>query len=119
MVDPTVCHIPPVTPKNQPQPVNIPSIPPAQPDLQSLVHTVNTMRQVLQTITNQITTVNNTGGTISSPSAPGSFTESKRVTETVRVFQNGDKTSENWVDVEQTNQLIMKAGKQTWTYNRG
>ncbi len=118
MADPTVCHIPPVVPKTQPSPVNIPSIPPAEANIPSLQNTVNQMRNVIQILVGQQgqrgLPGQNAGGAL------GQFTETHRVTETVRVFQNNDKTSDNWVDVEQTNQLVMsnKATKQTWTYNR-
>jgi hypothetical protein len=119
MVDPTVCHIPPVVPSTQPSPINIPSIPPAEANIPSLQNTVNAMRQALQILLGQ----QGVQGTPGQPgrnaqSATGQFTESHRVTEVVRVFNPDDPTQ--FVDVERTNQLIMgnKATKQTWTYNR-
>lgn len=118
MVDPTVCHIPPVAPTVQPSPVNIPSIPPAEANIPSLQNTVNVMRQALQILLGQQGFQGPQGRAGVNASAAGQFTETKRVTETVRVFNPDDNTQ--FVDVERTNQLVMtnKATKQTWTYNR-
>ncbi len=126
MVDPTVCHIPPVQP-NAPKPtVNLPSIPLAQPNLASLTAAVNAMRQNLIFLTGQRGAQGprgTSGSSSGSKSEPARWTEQSRVEETVRVFQNNDKTSPNWVDVKQVNKLVMKDGitgeSWTWDRNRG
>jgi hypothetical protein len=119
MANPTVCHIPPVVPAQNPSPVNIPSIPVADATVQSLQNTVNVMRQVLQLLLGQQGFQGPPGQPgRNAQSATGQFTETKRVTEVVRVFNPDDNTQ--FVDVERTNQLVMsnKATKQTWVYNR-
>ncbi len=98
-----VCHIPPVKPDTlQPKPHNMPSIPPAQPNLQSLTNTVNTMRTLL----------------IQLLSRKAVWVETGRVTELVRVFNPNDHTQ--YVDVERINQLVMadKVTGQVWEWNR-
>lgn len=116
-----VCHVPPSTPAITPQPgpANIASVPPAGPSIASLVATVNALRQVVQQITGQSGVINNFT-TQPSKSKPARWVEDARVVETERVFQNGDKTSQNWVDVERINSLTMKDGVtgETWRWDR-
>lgn len=113
-----VCHIPPVNPATQqPGPKDIPAIPPpAQATLQSLQHTVNQLRQIIIQLTGQ---QGPPGQNAKSP-PPGSFVQSKIVTKTVRIFQNNDPTSENWIDVERVNSLVLNnnSTKAIWTYTR-
>lgn len=117
-----VCHIAPTTSIEQPAPVNMPGIPPALPNLQSLTHTVNAMRQVIMIMSGQ-------QGSQGRPGAPGSnggnnnakaaWTELKRSTEKVKI-KNKDDPSQ-FVEVERINRLEMKnAGTgQTWVWERG
>lgn len=117
-----ICHIPPESVAVEPHPVNLPGIPPAQPNIQSLVQTVNTMRQVLLYITGQ-------QGPRGPQGAPGNnakaqkarWVEASRNTVKVRVFQNNDKSSPNWVDIEQINGLKMTDGitGESWSWSRG
>lgn len=121
MTDAPVCHIPPVEPSTQPTPQNLPGIPLASPNLQSLTHTVNAMRQVIMIMSGQM-------GVQGRPGAPGkdgkntdakaTWTERNRSTEKVKIFNPSDKTQ--FVEVERINQLEMrnKDTGQTWTWHR-
>lgn len=119
-----VCHIAPKTVFTEKVPVPIPAVPPpAQATLQSLQQTVNTLRQIIIIITGQ---QGNNGqpqprfGSISTQAQPGgSFAQTSVTTKTKRIFQNNDKNSSNWVDVEYVAQLKMgnNSTKSTWTYN--
>jgi hypothetical protein len=126
-----VCHIPPANTPGDPQPQNMPGIPgPVSPPTgnngqaafnAAIAALLNAMRLLLLQLANQ-TGTKGQGGSISSPKSNNKarWTESNRVTTTVRVFQNNDKTSNNWVDVEQINSLTMKdsvTGSQ-WTWKR-
>src|SRR5258708_4929371 len=101
-----VCHIPPKQPPDDRQPVNIPAIPLAQPNLQSLTDTVNRMRTAILMLTGQSGSAGQNSSGFKTKETPKStqWVEQGRVTENVRVFQNNDKTSDNWVDVERLNQ---------------
>lgn len=116
-----VCHIPPANPSTpQPSPKDIPAIPPpAQATLQSLQSTVNQLRQIIIQLTGQQGPPGAPGANAKS-TPPGSFVQAKIVTKTVRIFQNNDPTSQNWVDVERVNSLVMNnnSTKATWTYTR-
>lgn len=124
-----VCHIPPTNQVGNPQPKNLPGIPGpisppgstgnAQQDAfnQALAALLNYILQLLRELANQ-----NPGQTNNAVPKPSKSTwnEVSRVTSKVRVFQNNDPTSQNWVDVEQINQLTMgnkKTGDQ-WTWKR-
>lgn len=116
-----VCHIPPTTTTDQPHPVNMPAIPPAQPNLQSLVNTVNAMRQTIIILMGQQGAQGRAGAAGKDSSAKGTWSESSRVTSKVKIYQNNDKSTGNFVEVEQINKLTMtnKDTKQTWTWQRG
>ena len=125
MADGPVCLIPPVQPPpGRDAPLNIPAIPPAAPTIQSLVQTVNTMRQVVHILAGQQGTQGRQGfqGTQGNTgnSAKGTWNEVNRTTEKVKIYQNNDKTSENWVEVEQINSLTMnnKDTGQRWSWRR-
>jgi hypothetical protein len=115
-----ICHIPPVTTTTQPGPVNLPSIPPAQPNLASLAATVNAMRQVIMILVGDQGAQGRPGANGKDANAKGQWSETKRVTQTVKVYQNNDPSTGNFVEVQQINQLVMgnKATGQTWTWNR-
>lgn len=118
-----ICHVPPVTPTSQPSPLDLPAIPPAQANLQSLAASVNAMRQMLLIITGQ-------QGTQGRPGAPGAkgqdanakgqWTEHSRTTSKVKIYQNNDPSTGNFVEVEQMNTLTMgnKDTGQTWKWSR-
>lgn len=126
-----VCHIPPVNQPANPQPQNMPGIPgPVSPPTNSnaasqaafnaaIASLLNAMRMLLLQLANQQGITGQTNNA-TSKNQKGRWSESNRVTEKVRVFQNNDQTSPNWVDVEQINSLTMKdsvTGSQ-WTWNR-
>jgi hypothetical protein len=114
-----ICHIPPETTTTQPGPQSLPAIPVAQPNVQSLTAAVNAMRQLLIIYLGQQRGPNST---ISSPrNNSGSWQETNRVTEKVKIYQNNDPTTGNFVEVEQINSLTMtqKSSGQKWTWQRG
>lgn len=116
-----VCHIPPQTiTTEQPPPLNLPSIPPAGPTLQSLTATVNAMRQVILFLSGQRGPQGAQGaqGKPAKKDPPQRWTESARTVETVRVFDPND--SSVYVDVERINNLTMKDGVtgEVWTWDR-
>ncbi|SRR6266404_4018500 len=120
-----VCHIPPKQPTDNRQPLNIPAIPLAQPNLQSLTDTVNRMRAAIMMLTGQSGSAGQNAfsgafRTKQDDSKKVQWVEQGRVTENVRIFQNNDKTSDNWVDVERLNQLTMhdKNTGQVWRWDR-
>lgn len=116
-----VCHIPPANTTAKPQPVDIPGVgPPAQPTLQSLQQTVNNLRQIIMFITGQQGPAGQNGS--NAKSKPARWVEDKpsRVTNTVRVFQNNDTTSKNFVDIETIDGVTMKDGVtgESWKWTR-
>lgn len=120
MTDP-VCHIPPVVPKSITTPNNLPSIPLAQPNIASLVSTVNQMRQLIQIISGQLPTMPGPqGGFNTKPDKDkkGTWVEQSREVETVKVYNPDDK--EQFVEIERVNRLVMnnKDTGQRWTWER-
>lgn len=118
----SVCHIPPRTITTQPSPVDLPSVPPAQPNLASLTATVNGLRQLVLILAGQQGTQGPAGrpGKDGKPKSdpPTRWAESTRVVETVRIFSPSDKTV--YVDVERINRLVMSdaATKELWSWDR-
>ena len=120
-----VCHIPPANTPGNSQPQNMPGLPGpvSANDPNSMANLLNAMRLAMLALLNQLNDNNKGQGGFNrrpDPSKKPSWTEVNRVTETVRVFQNNDKTSGNWVDVEQINSLTMQ-NKQTgdqWKWKR-
>lgn len=118
-----ICHIPPATTViEQPAPLSIASVPPAQPTLQSLVSTVNQMRQVIMQLTGQQGARGPSGqagaaGAAAASSKPTDFTQKSIQTSKVKIYQNNDPTTGNFVEVEVVNNLVMsnKNGA-SWTY---
>jgi hypothetical protein len=120
-----VCHIPPPNTPGNPQPRNMPGIPgpvgtgSSQADINALL---NALRQALLTLLGMLNNNNNATGTITSPkpSKPAQWNETNRVTSTVKIFQNNDPTSPNFVEVEQINSLTMtdKSTGNTWVWKR-
>lgn len=116
-----VCHIPPkVITTPQPAPLNLPSIPPAGPTLDSLMHTVNAMRQVIIILSGQRGAQGAQGaqGAAAKKTPPVRWSEAARTVETVRIFDPNDHTV--FVDVERINNLTMKDGVtgEQWTWDR-
>lgn len=117
---PPICHVPPVTPQTQPGPVSLQSIPPAQPNIASLVATVNAMRQTIIFLSGQQGRRGQQGAPGNSQkSPPARWTEAGRTTEKVKVYNPDDKTQ--FVEVERINSLQMKDGitGESWSWNRG
>lgn len=118
MTDP-VCHIPPITTINQPGPTALPAIPPPAPNVQSLLATVQALRQIILIITGQQGQQGQQGA--AGKNAPsGSWKQAAPVTEVVRIFQNNDPSSGNWVDVQRINrqEFDNAASKQTLVFVR-
>lgn len=121
-----VCHLPPEATPGKPQPQNMPGLPgPANPnDLNSIVNLLNAIRTMLMQIADMQKSGNNTGVTnnfITQPDKkPAQWIEVNRQVQKVRVYQNNDKTSPNYVDVEQINQLTMQDRKTgaLWRWHR-
>jgi hypothetical protein len=116
-----ICHIPAEVVTNQPGPQNLPAIPPATANLQSLMHTVNALRQVVMFISGQQGPRGPQGAPgNNAKSKPARWTENSRTTTTVRIYQNNDKSSPNFVDVEQINGLTMQDGitGESWNWSR-
>lgn len=118
-----VCHIPPDTTVDQPDPLNLPGIPPPDATVEGLLATVNAMRQTILIITGQQGVQGprgQAGPRGKDTSAKGQWTENKanRVTAKVKVYSKTDPTQ--FVEVEQVNQIEMvnKDTKQTWKWQR-
>lgn len=117
-----VCHIPPEN-ASIPQPGvrNLPGIPIAT-DLRSLYAAVNAMRQTILIITNQQdTTGANNFSVKPDPNAKKQqWLEVSRVVEKVKVYQNNDPSTGNFVEIERINKLTMgdKNTGQQWTWDR-
>ncbi len=126
-----VCHISTGSvPIKQPRATLLPSVP-AAVDLPSALAAINALKLLIQMISGQQGNVGpranpagllGGGGAASAGAAGqdgqkgkeskdptgGRFIEdrSKRVTKKIRIFQNNDKKSENWVDIAQINKVI-------------
>jgi len=106
-----VCHIPPPFTPGNPQPLNMPGLPGPATDLVSAIALINSMRAVLAQMVDTHQSGNNTGVTnnfITQSDKKAQWVEVDRQVEKVRVYQNNDKTSPNYVDVEQINQLTVQ-----------
>lgn len=118
-----VCHIP-GTDRDIDQPVTTQqAIPIATTDLNNLVNVVNMLRAQVLRLSGQ--SGNDTAGTGRAPKIPQEqkrvqWKEQARTVEKVKVYQNNDKSSSNWVEVEQINRLVMvdKNTGQTWEWRR-
>lgn len=114
-----VCHIPPED-VNIPQPTSpgLPGIPVAT-DLASALRAINAIRQTLQIMNSQ---QNNDNGFGRRPEQgkKSQWSEESRVTSKVKIYQNNDPSTGNFVEVEQINKLVMadKNTGQKWTWNR-
>lgn len=119
-----VCHIPPANPNiTQPGPKPLPSIPDPGPDINSLLASVLALKMIVERITGKDPLDNGTlnGFRIKpDPNKKEQWTEQSRVVEKVKVYQNNDPSTGNFVEIERINQLTMrdKATGQTWTWDR-
>lgn len=122
-----VCHIPPKTTPGNPQPQALPGLPgPASPsDPVSMANLLNAVRLAMLPFLNNNQKPNNTAIndfiTKPSPDSRSSWVEVERVHQKVRVYQNNDKTSPNYVDINQINKLVMQHKKtgERWVWQRG
>lgn len=99
---PAVCHIPPDNNIEQPGPHNVTSVSPAQPNIQSLVNTVNQLRTIIIQLQNRRT----------------QWVEKGRITQLVTITDpSGSGAS---VTFEQINRLTMvdRLSGQTWDWIR-
>jgi hypothetical protein len=111
-----ICHVPPPdTTIPQPGVRALPAIPVAQPNLQSLMATVNALRQTVNILTGQqgINGANN-----AKSDNKGQWVEDRRTTEVVKVYNPDDRSQ--FIEVERINRLVMKdkGTNQTWTWTR-
>lgn len=120
-----VCHIPPVNPTTaQPGPKALPGIPQPTPSIEGLLATVQAMKTIIERITNQNPLDNGTtNGFQRKPERDNQklqWIEQARVTERVKVYQNNDPSTGNFVEVERINKLTMadKNTGQTWVWDR-
>lgn len=117
-----VCHLPSPTVATTPGPKNLPSIPPAQPNLASLTATVNALRQVIMIYTGQMGPQGRQGaqGAAGKAAPAGSWTQTDIQTSKVKIYQNNDPSTGNFVEVERIDSLTMgnKITQQTWKFNR-
>lgn len=125
-----VCHIPPDGTPANPQPHNIPGMPqainPRSPTFNNdVANMLNAFRQMLMQLLGQLHALDQkTNGIINGFQTKkdnnGDWKQLEQVTEKVKIYQNNDETSPNWVEVERTNKLVMqdKATGKKWQWNR-
>ena len=88
------------------------------------MNTVNALRQVVNQLTGRQGSQGPAGqaGAQGKPgtSAKGTWSEQNRQEETVKIYQNNDPSTGNYVEVKQINKLVMenKDTGQTWTWKR-
>lgn len=113
-----VCHIPGTTTSGL-TPTAVQTVPVATPTLESLTKTVNALRQLVLQMSGQ-QSQNFLGLRSTNDPKKVQWSEKSRKIEKVKVYQNDDKSSPNWVEVEQINQLVMvdKNTGQEWTWDR-
>lgn len=118
-----VCHVPVNTGPSSDAPgsnnAGIPNIPAPQPNMQSMMKTVAALRDAVQKLAGKDAGIQN-NLTPSKDTKGVQWQEQKRVVEKTKIYQNNDKSSPNWVEVEQINELVMidKKSGQTWTWKR-
>jgi hypothetical protein len=108
--------------------INLPALPIAQPNLQSLANTVNALRNFVLLLAGQHGTPGTQGvqGIRGAPGQNGKtpkgarITEISRQTNVVRIFQDNNKNSPNYVDVLRINRLVMqdKVTGEQWVWDR-
>lgn len=128
-----VCHIPPANTPANPTPHDIPGMPgsinPGSPTFnQDVANMMNAFRQMLLNLLGQLDALkqrrdDNNGVTNNfktNQDKTNNWEQVDEVKEKVKVYQNNDPTSSNWVEVERTNKLVMrdKSTGRTWIYNR-
>lgn len=121
-----VCHIPPTNQVGNPQPKDLPGLPgPISPPGSTGNPTQDAFNNALASLLNQLLAMlrqlaKQQPGQINNVVVKADWEQSERVTEKVRVYQNNDPSSPNWVDVEQINKLVMKNGKtgEKWSWSR-
>lgn len=127
-----VCHIPPANTPANPQAHNVPGMPPPiNPGSKSfnndVANMLNAFRQMLMTLLGQLNSLNNNtnnggvsnGFTTKQGDKGNNYTQVSQATEKVRVYQNNDPTTGNYVEVERTNRLVMKDKQgNTWVWER-
>lgn len=121
-----ICHVPGSKPTIQTPTSTMPSVPIATTDINSLVSTVNMLRQMVLRLSGQDQSgLDNPNQPRPAPKIPQEqkrvqYSETQRTTEKVKIYQNNDKTSENWIEVEMINTLQMtdKNTGQTWEWRR-
>lgn len=119
-----VCHIPPNTPPiTQPGPRAIGTIPDPGPTIESLLATVRALKLAIEKMSGQARFDNGTDGFGRKPDpnkGSSQWFERSRVEEKVKVYQNNDPSTGNYVEIERINRLVMadRNTGQTWTWSR-
>lgn len=128
-----VCHIPPKNTTGDPQPHAIPGIPgainPNSPSFNNdVANMLNALRQLLLRLSGQLNDLNKRQDTFqgvlngfkTKPDSNAQWQQSDQQTEKVKVYQNNDPTSDNWVEIERTTSLTMKDKHtgQLWKWQR-
>lgn len=111
-----VCHIPAATQPGNPQPKNIPGVSAPPTDLPSALRAIYNLQQIIRQLVNDVTN-NNISNSSNQKSKPGDFVVQNVTYKTTRVYQNGDTSSPNYVDIKQVSTLeLADKNKNTWTY---
>lgn len=117
-----VCHLPSPTLATTPNPQSLSAVPPAQPNIASLTATVNQLRQLVHVLAglNGAPGRQGAAGQAGKAAPAGSWKQKSIVTSKVKIFQNNDPSTGNFVEVERIDSLVMNnsATKQTWTFQR-
>lgn len=131
MSDP-VCHIPPVNQPANPTSHQIPGLPgpvtpPTSGSNAALLAAMNNYAQLLNALltmvrkmSGQNVTINNTTVQGGSGTKASQWNETGRTTDKVKIYQNNDPKTGNFVEVDQINSLTMtdKNTGQTWRWSR-
>lgn len=124
-----VCHVPPANQSANPQVHDLPGLGgPPQPTIASLVRAVTDLQRVVKSLSGQVQPIRPSDNTGSNgfktkedkKKDDSRWSEEGRVTEKKKIYQNNDKTSDNWIEVEQINQLKMrdKVTGEHWAWDR-
>lgn len=118
-----VCHIPANTTAQTPGAKNIPGLPaPAAPNLASLTSTVNSLRDIINvlmgpSIVNNVVVNNNNGS--GAQVKPGDFSQKSISYAKVKIYQNNDPSTGNYVEVNVVDGLTMgNSSGGSWKYTR-
>lgn len=117
-----VCHIPAATQPANPIASGVAGIGAPPRDLPTALASIAQLQNVVRQLTQQLVQNNTTTFSIRSDGGDKKtqWIQKDIVTEKIKVYQNNDSSSPNWVEIERTNGLTMvdKATGGTWVYKR-